>query len=31
MHTVVTDSQFTLFINVSNNDFIICSVSIKTI
>jgi len=31
MHTVVTDSQLTFFINVSDSSFTICSVSTKTI
>ncbi len=31
MHTVVADSQLTFLMNVSDNNFIICSVSTKTI
>jgi len=31
MYTVVTDSQLMFLINVSDNDFITCLMSIKTI
>ncbi len=31
MYTVVADDQLTFLINISNNNFTICSVSTKTI